>query len=1326
MAVVYRAWDTVDAREVAVKRGTRQEPGDTSLAAAVLFEREFFTLSHLRHPRIVAVHDYGVDNVGPYYTMELLDGGDLAGQAPIEWRKACALLRDVCSALALLHSRRLVHRDLSPRNVRCTVDGLAKLIDFGAMSPMGPVKDLIGTWPCCAPETANLMPLDARTDLYSLGATLYYMLVGRHAYPARSLPQLIDMWRSGLRRPSAVVSGIPEALDGLVMDLMDQDPSARPASAAEVIDRLNVIANLATDEQLLVPQAYLSTPTLVGRTEEVATVRKRIGGAMRRRGASVLIRGVPGAGRSRLLDACVLEAKLAGALPLRADVADVSGADYGVVRALFSQLLRLLPDVAYEAARPHLGTLANVVPELLAHAKNVVPEAFVDAEASKRIQPALRQWLAAVSHHQPLVIAVDDVHRIDEGSSAFLSLLSNEISGLPVLLASTLDARAFVPAHRAPILSVLAEASAVLDLAPVSVEDTERLLGSIFGEQPNLAPLSHRLFGIAGGNPRDLIRLAQHLVDKGVARYQNGTWTLPEAVETVELPSSMHQALVLRVAALDAESRRLARILAIAPAEHFSYDECFLLAGHGERRRLDLSLDALTAREVFPAGRQDYRLGRQGWSTALREGMSDEETAQAHLALAQVFERREDGFRAARHLILGGTVERGIELFVAFVRRSEEMTNANPGLYTDLIRSLPQDWFASYEACFSLAVELGRSHADIYAMQSRLSGLAAAFGCAALPHIEALLALLHRECGLDIYESLEASPDPGERLKRALGAAAQRHAQTPEVERIVDPGRALRRLATVLIDSIGLLTITCDYATWKTLPSIKPFAALAPAFHIVDQLVLGAGARIAGRTEQCLAIYRALLERISQPDAGLTPTHYRVMKLRVMGAVCMLEAAMGVEPDPAFMAELEGDAYYESSAVLSSMQWHLWQGDTVAADLRRREVTLLQIRNVSRMMADGTHLQSELVACALMEDLTRVKRALDGVETLAREYVGWRPVLHYGRGEYHRICGDHANALLELDLALSLMDAGCHRAWAPTAGARVSVLMELGRLEDAKVAAEGYLEAAVERQIGYTRTYIELPLCLALARLGDPSAAVALWDGVMATYSALGISGLNLAIAHRTRARIALEVADYRAMESHASLARESVSDPGWLRRELQALRHVENDPGVQVDATTSVATVMSVFSRTVENFVTAHERAQYGLEALLRLGEATSGLLVGMTPSGPTCYARIGEANPALEKWASDYLLGQICGEFETGELSPQPGNTLGDSRIEHAAAAFLPVLLSHPVDGGLAITGVALLQSAALRHSASLARPAAELSRAFQQAGNFIATVV
>ena len=83
----------------------------------------------------IGVH-FGIDAAGPYYTMELLEGSDLRESAPLPWTEVCALLRDVAAALALLHSRRLLHRDISPRNVYRVRGGRTKLIDFGAMSPM--------------------------------------------------------------------------------------------------------------------------------------------------------------------------------------------------------------------------------------------------------------------------------------------------------------------------------------------------------------------------------------------------------------------------------------------------------------------------------------------------------------------------------------------------------------------------------------------------------------------------------------------------------------------------------------------------------------------------------------------------------------------------------------------------------------------------------------------------------------------------------------------------------------------------------------------------------------------------------------------------------------------------------------------------------------------------------------------------------------------------------------------------------------------------------------------------------------------------------------
>jgi hypothetical protein len=349
MATVHEVMDLGSGRRLALKRLHPIEDPRKRRRSLQLFEREFHTLTHLAHPRVVEVYDYGIDELGPYYTMELLDGGDLQKQAPVPWQRACALARDIGSALSLLHSRRMVYRDLSPRNVRCTSDGRAKLIDFGAMVMMGPCKQVVGTPAYCAPEALNMQPLDARTDLYSLGATLYYTLVGRHAYPARDFKQRRDLWRGRPAAPSSLVPDVPAALDALVLDLLHLEPAARPANTAEVMERLAAIEGRPLDEHLLVSQSYLSAPSLVGREALLSRARAKTMRALRGRGGAILIQGAPGVGRSRFLDACLLEAKLLGALVLRADAADGHG-DYGVVRALCTQLLDTLPEIAFEAA----------------------------------------------------------------------------------------------------------------------------------------------------------------------------------------------------------------------------------------------------------------------------------------------------------------------------------------------------------------------------------------------------------------------------------------------------------------------------------------------------------------------------------------------------------------------------------------------------------------------------------------------------------------------------------------------------------------------------------------------------------------------------------------------------------------------------------------------------------------------------------------------------------------------------------------------------------------------------------------------------------------
>ncbi|HKU42447.1 MAG TPA: serine/threonine-protein kinase, partial [Polyangiales bacterium] len=343
MASVYRVTDSASGRALALKQLLPAARNSRAASIVALFEHEFHTLKELRHPRVIAVYDYGVDGDAPYYTMELLDGGDLLARAPVPWRELCALMFDVCSSLALLHSRRLLHRDINPRNIRCTQDGKAKLIDFGAMAGMSSGgAQVVGTPAFTPPETLHRLATDARADLFSLGATFYAALTGQLAYPARTFAELVSAWEIRPQPPSARVPDLPAALDDLILSLLSLDPALRPQSAFDVMQRLAAIAGLDGQESVAVSRAYLSTPALVGRDDVLGELRAAIEQAGRAQGSGIMLRGAAGVGRSRALDACAMAAMTQGALVLRA-TASGNPARFAVAWELLKEVLYNLP-----------------------------------------------------------------------------------------------------------------------------------------------------------------------------------------------------------------------------------------------------------------------------------------------------------------------------------------------------------------------------------------------------------------------------------------------------------------------------------------------------------------------------------------------------------------------------------------------------------------------------------------------------------------------------------------------------------------------------------------------------------------------------------------------------------------------------------------------------------------------------------------------------------------------------------------------------------------------------------------------------------------------
>ncbi len=284
MGTTYRARDTLLHRDVVLKVVNQDLLADKDGVARRRFLREAAAAAQVISPHAAAVHDIGQHDGTDYYVMEFVEGESLAEcikrEGPLVPTEALLVARHVALALGAAWKHQLIHRDIKPANLMLTappetVEGQTgrwvKLIDFGlakSVVEQGGTASLVsapgaflGTPAFASPEQLEGRPIDTRSDLYSLGVTLFFALAGELPFGGTTLGQVIT---AHLMKPPPLEKlrehGVPEALVQLVARLLEKDPDLRPADGDALLHEIDHVQRKIFGSSFGMPLAAVAVP----------------------------------------------------------------------------------------------------------------------------------------------------------------------------------------------------------------------------------------------------------------------------------------------------------------------------------------------------------------------------------------------------------------------------------------------------------------------------------------------------------------------------------------------------------------------------------------------------------------------------------------------------------------------------------------------------------------------------------------------------------------------------------------------------------------------------------------------------------------------------------------------------------------------------------------------------------------------------------------------------------------------------------------------------------------------------------------------------------
>jgi tetratricopeptide (TPR) repeat protein len=502
---------------------------------------------------------------------------------------ALLLARQAAQALACIHEAGIVHRDVKPENLLVTPDHRLKVMDLGvarlqeASLRLSRTGEFLGSLPYAAPEQFDGTPsVDGRADIYSLGVVLYEVLTGRNPFaaadPFSSMRRHMEVVPD---KPGMVNPQISHLLEELVMSCIEKKRDDRFQDAWALLDALEQGAgsrwwkarqtvSLRPGDARSVRRVRIPRETAVfGRDREMEQLEEWFRLAAGGRGQVALVTGEPGIGKTRLLDELAARVEAA-----RQPFQYLHGSTppEGGVRPLQPFSEALLDRFGEERLEDALGRLLRATPVLVpafaAFLRGAPAPAGAEPLTRDSMLTVAAECFRSLAEERTTILVVDDLHFADEETRRLFAYLARQAPDLHLLLVGT--ARPERPmAEYLSGLEMLPSGHRI-NLSRLGAKESVALLRDFLGSPKTVDELGLPILEKADGNPFFIFEIVRGLKERGALTAQpDGTWAAKMGITEVDVPSTVRDLLMLRLAELDEDDMD---VLHSAAVQGFEFD----------------------------------------------------------------------------------------------------------------------------------------------------------------------------------------------------------------------------------------------------------------------------------------------------------------------------------------------------------------------------------------------------------------------------------------------------------------------------------------------------------------------------------------------------------------------------------------------------------------------------------------------------------------------------------------------------------------------------------------------------------------------------------